>query len=330
MTVARRLARNFGEPLRGADITLASTLPQAAGLSSSSALVTGIALLLARLNHLNERPAWKQTLPTLEHLAAYLGTIENGRSFGPLTGDRGVGTFGGSQDHTAILCCKANTLSQYRFCPVHHERDIPMPDGFIFAIASSGVIAEKTGLAMAKYNRVSHRAAAIVDQWNAATHRHDPCLADALDSSLDAPDRLRSILVQSPSVDFPVDDLLRRLDQHIQESRHIIPAASDALLANDLARFGQLVDRSQSLAESGLENQVPQTIFLARQARELGAVAASAFGAGFGGSVWAMVPSAEAATFLTAWSTSYTAAFPEESLRAVWFTTRGAPGVTWK
>ncbi len=330
MTVARRLARNFPGPLCGADITISSSLPQAAGLSSSSAVVTGIALLLTRLNRLDERPVWKQALPTQEDLAAYLGTIENGRSFGPLAGDRGVGTFGGSQDHTAILCCKAGTLSQYRFCPVRHERDIPMPDGYVFAIASSGVIAEKTGQAMDKYNRVSLRAAAIVDAWNAAARRHDLCLADALDSSLGASDRLRRILAQSHSAEFPADDLLRRLDQHIEEARHIIPAAGDALLSGDLGRFGQLVDRSQSLSESGLENQVPQTIVLARKARDLGAIAASAFGAGFGGSVWAMVPATTAPGFLTAWSAAYTADFPAESTRAVWFTTRCAPGGQWK
>ena len=330
MTVARRLARNFPQPLCGADITISSTLPQAASLSSSSAVVTGITLLLARLNHLEESPTWRGNLLTQEDLAAYLGTIENGRSFGALTGDRGVGTFGGSQDHTAILCCKAGTLSQYRFCPVHHERDIPMPDGYVFAIASSGVIAEKTGQAMNKYNRVSLRAAAIVDQWNAATHRHDLCLADALDSSPDAAERLRSILAQSHSPDFCADDLLRRLDQHIEEARHIIPAAGDALLSGDLARFGQLVDRSQSLAESGLENQVPQTIHLARKARQLGAVAASAFGAGFGGSVWAMVRACESDAFLNTWTAAYTAVFPEEATRAVWFTSRCAPGAQWR
>ena len=53
-------------------------------------------------------------------LAGYLGTIENGRTFGPLAGDQGVGTFGGSEDHTAILCCRSATLSQYpiRACPL--------------------------------------------------------------------------------------------------------------------------------------------------------------------------------------------------------------------
>lgn len=33
----------------------------------------------------------------------YLGCIENGQSFKTLVGDKGVGTFGGSEDHTAIM-----------------------------------------------------------------------------------------------------------------------------------------------------------------------------------------------------------------------------------
>ena len=39
MTVARRVARNFGIDLRGADIVISSDLPPAAGMSSSSALM---------------------------------------------------------------------------------------------------------------------------------------------------------------------------------------------------------------------------------------------------------------------------------------------------
>ena len=44
-----------------------------------------------------------------------------------LEGDRGVGTFGGSEDHTAMLCCLPGSLSQYRFCPVRRERIVALP-----------------------------------------------------------------------------------------------------------------------------------------------------------------------------------------------------------
>ncbi len=115
MTVVRRVARNFPLVRRGADIAFISDLPPSAGLSSSSALMIAVFLALAEVNHLAGDPAFRHEIHSLEELGAYLATIENGRSFGTLEGDRGVGTFGGSEDHTAILCCRAGELAQYRF-----------------------------------------------------------------------------------------------------------------------------------------------------------------------------------------------------------------------
>ena len=77
--------------------------------------------------------------------------------------------------------------------------------------------------------------------------------------------------------------------------------------------FGSLVDQSQRLAEERLENQVAQTIHLARSARECGAAAASAFGAGFGGSVWALIRTGAAEDFLARWGQSYCRDFPAEA-----------------
>ena len=82
------------------------------------------------------------------------------------------------------------------------------------------------------------------------------------------------------------------------ESRTIVPGAGDALRDGDLTRFGALVDRSQEAAGAWLGNQVPETACLAREARRLGAAAASAFGAGFGGSVWALVAEDACGEFL--------------------------------
>lgn len=61
-------------------------------------------------------------------------------------------------------------------------------------------------------------------------------------------------------------------------------------------------------------------------ARDLGVQAASSFGAGFGGSVWALVPTADADGFATAWLERYSAEFPEAAERATALITRpGAP-----
>src|SRR5262245_10034625 len=116
--VTRRLASNFPGAGLGATIVFSSDLPRAAGLSSSSALVVGIATALARRADLSDRPEWRAALPTTFDLAGYLGAVENGLSFGALAGTRGVATHGGSEDHTAILTCLSNRVSAYSYIPV--------------------------------------------------------------------------------------------------------------------------------------------------------------------------------------------------------------------
>ena len=102
--------------------------------------------------------------------------------------------------------------------------------------------------------------------------------------------------------------------------------AEHALRDRDLETLGARVDRSMAMAERGLKNQVPETSFLARAARERGAVAASAFGAGFGGAVWAMVRTTDADAFVAAWRAAYADAFPRRAARAHWLVTRpGGP-----
>jgi galactokinase len=318
MTVARRLARNFSGPLRGADLAFTSDLPRAAGMSSSSALIVAVFTAVADANTLERHAAYRESIRGPEDLAGYLGAIESGQSFGALAGDAGVGTAGGSEDHTAILWSRPDTLRQYAFCPVRHERDVPFPPGWRLVIAVSGVASDKTGSARARYNRASRATAAMLDAWRAATGRDDASLAAALCSTPDAPARMRGI-VDAAS--------LPRLEQFLAESTEIIPAAAAALARGDVAALGPLVDRSQALAERGLENQVPETIALARRARVLGAAAASAFGAGFGGSVWALVPEADAPAFAERWADAYRRAFPAAGERAEFFVTGVGPGL---
>jgi galactokinase len=64
---------------------------------------------------------------------------------------------------------------------------------------------------------------------------------------------------------------------------------------------------------------------LARSAREEGALAASAFGAGFGGSVWAMCRASDADAFSRRWEARYFEEFPERRARARFFATRPGP-----
>jgi len=324
MTVARRVTRNFPGTRRGADIALCSDLSPAAGMSSSSALIVAVFLALSEGNALYDRPEFRDNVRDPADLAGYLGTVENGQTFGTLEGDRGVGTFGGSEDHTAILTCRPGHLSQYAYCPVRFERAIRLPEGFTFAIGVSGVVAEKTGAAQEKYNRASRLAARIAELWRQATGRDDPHLAAALATGPDAAGRLRQVVQSAASIaERPA--LADRLEHFLAENEEILPAAGDALAVGDVTSFGEWVDRSQQAAEELLGNQVPETIFLARSARDGGAVAASAFGAGFGGSVWALIETDAAEVFLTAWANAYRANFPHHAPRTAFFPTPPAP-----
>ena len=308
-TVARRLARDFGPLGRGIELRFASDLPQDAGLSSSSALVVLVALAIADANRLAEHPAWRSAIPDREALANYLGAVENGRAFGPFAADGGVGTQGGSQDHTAILCSRPGMLAQYRWVPVRFERVVPFPAGYVLVVAVSGVEAAKGAGALEHYNRLSGDASELLRIWRERARRDDPTLLSAMASTPDAFERLVDWLEGHPRR----DTLRARAVQFRDECFELIPGAGDALERGDLEALGSLVDRSQHGAETGLGNQIPETMHLQRTARRLGAVAASAFGAGFGGSVWAMVRSDQAPFFTDRWACQYREAFPRHA-----------------
>ncbi|HTJ22826.1 MAG TPA: galactokinase family protein [Gemmatimonadaceae bacterium] len=329
LTVAHRIAANFSPPLVGADMAFASDLPIASGISSSSALVVATYLVLGHVNDLAAREEFRRVIAGKAELAEYLGAVENGLTYRSLTGERGVGTFGGSEDHTAILCGQPRALVQYSFCPVRFERAIPLKRDHAFVIASSGVMAEKTGAALESYNRLATLAHAALDRWRRATGRTEATLGDAIrvaggaESVVDA---IRSSAVATDS--FTVEQLAERVRQFAIESEQLIPAAGDALSRNAVDELGAVVDRSMRNAVTMLHNQIDETIFLAARARELGAVAASAFGAGFGGSVWALASRVESAELAERLLADYRKRFPGHTDAEVFVTPAGPPATT--
>lgn len=194
-------------------------------------------------------------------------------------------------------------------------------------MASSGVVADKTGEAREPYNRLSLAAAEILDVWNRSTGRRDATLFASLAGGPDVPERIRGLLRAFPPAGWPADFLVGRLDQFVEETFVLVPRAGDLLEKGDAGLLGNAVDRSQSLAERCLGNQVPETVALARSARDLGAAAASAFGGGFGGSVWALTRTQDAEAFRRRWAESYARAFPAATESSRFFVTRPGPAV---
>jgi len=327
--VVRRLLRNFPGAALGADITFFSDLPRAAGVSSSSALVVGVALALIRRGNLEERPEWQAAIRDLFDLAGYLGAVENGLTFGSLAGTSGVGTHGGSEDHTAILNCRPGFVSAFSYMPTQPLGEAHVPADWRFLIMPSGVEAAKAGAARRKYNRASLATQAISHVWRRASGETTPRpLAKILaDVGGDAP--LRKALKNHYHGDFSTEALDRRLTHFVAEDGRVLPALA-AFAASDRAALGDLSAASQAGAESLLGNQVTETTALAGMAREAGAFAASSFGAGFGGSVWALADADEASAVANRWRDRYAARFPALAAAATPIIVRpGAAALAW-
>jgi galactokinase len=308
-TVVGRLAANFPAAPLGVDIAILSDLPRAAGLSSSSALVVGIASALIRRGGLEQMPQWS-AIASAHQLAWYLGCVENGLDYPGLPGAAGVGTLGGSEDHTAILTCRAGHLSQNRYAPIAHLGDVPLPPDWTFVVATSGVRADKTGAALDRYNRLSQATAVLRNLWHSEPDRPAvSSLAAALVSLPDAEARLRESIDGSHDAHFDRAALARRLTHFIREDGRV-PEAAQAFAAGDAARITSLAEASQAEADTLLGNQIDETRSLVCAALETGAVAAASFGAGFGGSVWALSTVTDAERLGREWVAAYYARCP--------------------
>jgi galactokinase len=321
MTTARRIARDFPGASYGADVAIMSDLVPAAGMSSSSALIIASFLALAAVDELGLTEAYRSGLADLPALACYLAAVEGGKGYGPFRPDHGVGTAGGSEDHTAILCSEPDCLGVYSYRPVRAETTVPFPLDWCIVVASSGVLAEKTGRAMGLYNRASRLASVACEAATAALGVEAEDLATLV--RLVGASEVTRALAGVRHEEFAADELGRRFEHFVLESDVVIPKAVTALKAQDYEEWGRQVDRSQIKGTELLGNQVPETVFLAASARDLGAAAASAFGAGFGGSVWAMTRLSEVEKFTEGWKRAYAAKYP--GLAAEFFVTRPGP-----
>ncbi|MGH9218112.1 MAG: galactokinase family protein [Vicinamibacterales bacterium] len=322
--VAHRLHVNFPGCDLGASIAIASDLPRASGLSSSSALTVGVALELIKRANLRVRPEWQQHLRRMHDLAWYLGCVENGLDFPGLPGSAGVGTKGGSEDQTAILACQTEHVSLYRFVPVTPLGETRMPAQWSFVIASSGIQADKADSVKDRYNRASTGVRTLHDLWNRRSGEPAPSLCAALAGGASAVKRLEKWIEGDGA--FTADELSMRLHHFTRETVRAPQAAAAFRDANQDA-LGQLSADSQKDAHELLGNQIPETIALAELAREIGAFASSSFGAGFGGSVWAAVPTADAQRFGQEWIRAYAQRMPHVG-KIDWFIARPGPAAT--
>ncbi len=232
----------------GIDAAVVSDLPAAAGLSSSTALLTGMTLALLKANGIQA---------SFEEL---MDILPDGEQF--------VGTRGGGMDHAAVLAACAGSALLVRFAPIS-VRQVPIPKDWAFLVAHSLTTAEKSGAVRAEYN--SRRVAGT----RALAHAGFRSYREAVESH------------SYPELAWLARERLQEEEQrcflHVAGEASRVSAAVSALECADAAAFGQALNESHASLRDLLRVSCPSLDELVTAARESGALGARLTGAGFGG-----------------------------------------------
>jgi len=335
--VVERLSRNLRDaslpPLRDVKAVFIGDVPFGGGTSGSSSKVITDFFIFTAVCGLLESTDFKNLILqngqkagirlgqegvddfTLA-LSMYIAHYENGLDFGDLKGDRGVGTFGGSEDHTAILLGRRDRLLLCRYCPTEVLKSTPVFADHTVIVSYSGKAAQKTKEAMQKYNRLSALAARAVETLN-LIHRTRFSLLRDFYTELDSEHRAKT--AREDILQYTGDrELSDRVFQFYAEESLIKKTVSclrEAGVSAGIRGFGELITKSHELSKKYLKNIEAEIDRLVRIALDLGAIGSTGFGAGFGGSCYAVVPkngpTGSAEDFARAWERRYFDRYPE-------------------
>lgn len=247
---------------RGFDAVIDSTVPVAAGLSSSSALVIATALAAAGSNDLSPDPI---------ELAELMAAAE-----------QYVGTRGGGMDQAISAGATAGCAARVEFTPLRLEH-VPVPADWRFVVAHSLVQAHKSGGAREGYDRrrgETEEARALV-----AGHLSLP--ASDVASYRDLLERVSGRKALAGGEACLHGDLLKRF-RHVVTEHERVTRAEVAMRSGSLAGFGMLMNGSHASLTEDYEVSIPELDELVGIARDAGAVGARLTGAGMGGCIVAL------------------------------------------
>lgn len=292
----------------GMNLLAAGTIPIAAGLSSSSALV--VVSALAYLDVLGKE--LDRDISRLD-LASLLAEAEHY-----------VGTRGGGMDQAIILLGQENRALKIDFFPLRIE-EAPLFEDHEIVVCNSLVRAKKTGNALHQYNqgpRTCKLICALVerqaqrdfgdevhierlgDLWNGhLCLSHDevgqlftraiPTATTTLEAAAHAlgmtPEEIRDRWLgdlPEPEGGFP----LRARMRHQLSAYKRVEGARDALLAGDAPLLGELMNESHESCARDYQISCRELDCLVTTAREAGAIGARLTGAGMGGCTVNLVP----------------------------------------
>ncbi|HAK93791.1 MAG TPA: galactokinase [Planctomycetes bacterium] len=254
---ARLLLETSGAAARGFDALVDGDIPQAGGLSSSSALVVATALAFCEVNALS--------LPPLE-LASHCAAAE-----------RYVGTQGGGMDQAASILGAPGCALRIDFFPLA-ATPVPFPEGWAVLACHSLVRAAKTEEARAEFNRrVGECRVAAALLGRALDRPEAPRLGDF------AKEFGTAACVRALGEAVPPDSKILARARHVFEEAERVAEATRALAAGDMRTLGRLMSDAHASARDLYEISGPALEELVRLFLEGGALGARLTGAGFGG-----------------------------------------------
>ena len=299
-----------GRQSRGFDAVIHSTIPPAAGLSSSSAFVVLSGCLFAEVN----------------------GFQISGETLATLMADaeRYVGTRGGGMDQAAVLLGREGHALYMDFAD-WKPTPVPLPSGVTLVVAHSTVAAPKSAEARNAYNlraAESHMAGALIKQALKARLREDagsrigslrheiaraatsPASGDPralVDELLGS--RRWSLSEVAAKLKLSEAELLQQFSlhdlphAHIEQgfklgarARHVyeecerVDSLCRAFAAGDLQRAGEIMNASHASCRDNYEISCRELDELVEIERAAGALGARMTGAGFGGCTIYLVP----------------------------------------
>lgn len=295
---------------KGCDIIVSSTLPPAAGVSSSSALVVASALTFVEVNRLAiSKKKIAEICAGAEHF---------------------VGTAGGGMDQAASLLGKENSFLNMEFNPLK-IKPIKAPEGIRLVLFSSLIQAEKSGKLRKEYNRRVLECKMGMDAFNryfkstmGTAYTDINYIGEIKPENLNTDqgelDRVVGHFLDDLKLTYSIKEFLIKLDMSEQEFKHRyqhvlhgtdsfteppdgfkiksrfkhvysecrrVNQTVTCLRNNKLADLGLLINQSHDSLSMDYEVSTPEVDNLVNILRENGALGARIMGAGFGGMVLA-------------------------------------------
>lgn len=301
--------RAVGE--RGFDMAIESNIPQAAGLSSSSALVVLSAFVFLAANGVKVDS--KEERLALAEVCA--------------KGERYTGTQGGGMDQAAILLGEEEHALLINFNPLRSE-SIPLPKEYTLVVANSLIEAPKTRTVMDAYNRRSIESRLATELLSHTLQKEygrnpirfigelttpPPHLFEAIKSTpysvkeiakqleLKEVEVIKRWIVRKDGSPLPIPSegfLLAQRLKHIVGEWERVEHSALALKGGEIEELGALMNASHASCRDLYEISCPELDTLVAINRQAGAIGSRLTGAGFGGCTISLVATEIIPTYL--------------------------------